>query len=360
MKINDHKSNFFNYLINTSRVYWREEIETLTEDKQQEYIKNNRFSITSNRLTEEQNQEQIHHLVNKIFAIGYLLHRYKDKSRAWCVFATDNKISDLGESNGRSGKSITFESLFHILKYDVIGGRNKDVFQNKHVFENITEHTDYLLIDDAHQYLDFDFLFDKITGVMPINPKFNAGYKLPFELSPKTAITSNHSLRKLDGSTYDRILFAVYSDWYHVANDNNDYLENEDWNNDLNFFAQVISFFLSRKSPEKINPPMDNVNKRNSLAVIGQNFNDWAESYFVDERLTLRIPKDDAFRDFQNTCNIRNMTSNKFTRNLKEWCKIKDFELNPKELGDRVQMNHEGKTVDAIYIQPKQEQCKIF
>ena len=375
LEMQENDSLFLRYLIQTSRVHWRKEIEqNCTDENRAEYLAKNYFSIWGQNLTAQEQQEQIHHLINKIFAIGYLLHRYKDKSRAWLVFAMDNKLSEQGKSNGRSGKSITFESLFHLMKNDVIGGRNKDVFTNNHVFENITEHTDYLLIDDAHEYLDFDFLFDKITGSMPVNPKHTKGYKLPFEKSPKIAITSNHGLKKMDGSTSDRILFTVYSDWYHATNDDNEYHETRkpvdefgkilfgqdytenDWNADLNFFAQCIQFYLSRRSPEKINPPMSNVTKRNLLASIGQNFNDWANGYFTDEKQTINtaVIKQEAFNAFTLETNLRNMTMNKFSRNIKDWCKIMGYIYNPVDLCDkngRLQKSDGLKTHDALYIQ---------
>lgn len=39
---------------------------------------------------------------------------------------------------------------------------------------------------------------------------------------------------------------------------------------------------VSRKSPEKINPPMNNVTKRNLMASMGQNFNEWAYAMGID------------------------------------------------------------------------------
>ncbi|MFQ3578555.1 MAG: hypothetical protein SNJ71_00260 [Bacteroidales bacterium] len=380
IEIHPHESKFFNFLIQTSRMFWKREEELLANtpiEFQENYIQENKFQIQSSLLTQEEIKEQIHHLINKIFTIGYLLHRFKDKSRAWCVFAMDGKISEVGQSNGRSGKSIAMEALFNFMTYDVIGGRNSRVFENKHVFENINEHIDFILIDDAHEYLDFDFLFDKITGSMPINPKFNAGYKIPFELSPKIAITTNHALKKLDGSTNDRILFMVFSDYYHASGE--DYKEErkpihdfgkmlfgndftpEEWNEEINFFAQCIQFYLSRKSPEKINPPMTVINKRNLIASIGQNFNDWADNYFVQdgENADKIISKQEAFENYMKTVNIKGITSNRFTRNLKDWCKLKGYIYNPAPLcdvnGGRLQRQEANKTIDCIFIQTKKE-----
>jgi hypothetical protein len=324
-----------------------------------------------------QRAEQIHHLVNKIFVIGYLLHRYKDKSRAWCPYGMDYLISEVGESNGRSGKSIYFEALFNLMKSDCIGGRNREVFENKHVFENITEHTDFILIDDAHQYLDLDFLIDKITGQLPVNPKFNAGYKLTFEKSPKFAITSNHGVRNMDTSKFDRFIFLAFSDWYHVDRGDGHYHEThkpiddfgkmlfgvdytaDDWNEDLNFFAYCIAFYLSRPSPERINPPMENVNIRNIKAEIGEAFEAWADGYFSEANATLdtRVKRQEAFEHYMKETNIKGTTSKGFTVKLKKWCIAKGYKHNPPEICDkngRMQRVENGKTYDLLFIATKE------
>ena len=60
--------------------------------KEEFFYENTRFKITSEDLTEEENQEQINHLVNKIFVIGYLFHRYKNPSNPWMPLALDNAV----------------------------------------------------------------------------------------------------------------------------------------------------------------------------------------------------------------------------------------------------------------------------
>ena len=99
IEIKNKQSKFFSYLINSSRVYWREELEQRLEDEtfegdREAYIVDNKFSIDGSLLTEDEIDEQKQHLINKIFAIGYLLHRYKAMSRAWCVYAMDWKMSE--------------------------------------------------------------------------------------------------------------------------------------------------------------------------------------------------------------------------------------------------------------------------
>jgi len=126
-----------------------------------DYAVKYKYAIDGPNLQEDEIYEQKMHLINKLYALGYLLHRYKDPSRPWAVFTMDNKESETGESSGGSGKSIYMHSVTHFMKWEYLNGKNKNLTKNPHVFENITEHTDYVLIDDADQYFDFDFFYNQ-------------------------------------------------------------------------------------------------------------------------------------------------------------------------------------------------------
>lgn len=284
ISITNADSNFFRFLINASRIHWKAEyiIRALgSEDENRKYIKDNRWNIAGKRLEYEEAWEQKQHLINKIFSIGYLLHRYKDPGRPWCVFAMDNKITESGESHGRSGKSLCYRTIRYFMKSVTLNGRKPKLTKNPHIYDRVTEHTDYILVDDADQYLNFGFFFNALHGDMEVNPKNNQSYEIPFEHVPKFCITSNFTLRNIDPSTEGRILlYTVFSDYYHVRTEGEDYAEdftirddfdknlfldyNEDeWNDDFNFFASCLQFYLSVPRETKINPPMDNVTKRN-------------------------------------------------------------------------------------------------
>ncbi|MDR1153469.1 MAG: hypothetical protein LBL04_02060, partial [Bacteroidales bacterium] len=308
IEVKSARSKFFSYLINTSRVYWREEMEQRLEayegDREQ-YRAENRFSIDGRLLAEDERDEQKQHLINKIFAIGYLMHRYKMVSRSWCVYAMDWKMSENpGDSNGRSGKSFCFKTLRRFMKSVTLPGRNPKLIDNPHIYDRVTEHTDYVLIDDAGKNLDFNFnfFFDTITGDWIVNPKNNKSYEIPFDLAPKMAITTNFTPTATDPSTQARLLYTVFSDWYHEKTDENDYLETrsirddfgmelhdnlypaDDWNADINFFVDCLQFYLTTIGRSiKINPPMKNVQQRTLMAVMGQPFHDWALVYFSPE-----------------------------------------------------------------------------
>jgi hypothetical protein len=375
---------YFNFLINASRVHWRKELEESFENRPQkeadEYFKANQFNIAGPNLSEDEIYEQKLHIINKIYCIGYLLHNYKDESKPWCVFAMDNKISETGESHGGSGKSIGLGSLNHIRKRRFyIKGRDANVTKNDFIYHGVSEDTDFILIDDANQYLDFAFFYSEITGSLKVNPKNAQPYEIPFEKSPKFLITSNFTLRDDGPSTSRRLLFTSFSDYYH-ENNNDEYKESRniasdfdnrnlftgfteaEWNDYYNFCAQCIQFFLSH--PKKISPPMDNVTKRSLRAEMGDAFEGWAEGFFSTTEQTLDgdgklkyldnyFSKEMAFDEFMKATKLGKWTTNKFKKAMKAYCQLNDYVLNPKDLhtaSGRIIQKIEGKAQEVFYI----------
>jgi hypothetical protein len=391
--IHNQDSIFFRFLINASRIHWKaeynrrpaigdrqpEEVQgsgPRTQDA--EYIKANRWNIAGPRLDFEEAWEQKQHLINKIFSIGYLLHRYKDPARPWCVFAMDNKITETGESHGRSGKSLCYRTIRYFMKSVTLNGRNPKLTENPHVYDRVTEHTDYILVDDADQYLNFGYFFNALQGDMEVNPKNNQSYEIPFEHVPKFCITSNFTLRNIDPSTEGRILYTVFSDYYHVRTEGEDYAEDfsirddfgknlfldyseEEWNDDFNFFAACLQFYLSVPREIKINPPMDNVTKRNLRTEMTEAFKNWGDVYFdaKEGNCDKLIERDIAFKDFAEKSGQHKWTTNKFTKALKAWCRYTDYveKFNPEQFRNsagRIIRKVNGEVAEMIFVQTRE------
>ena len=395
ISVKSYSSKFFNYLINGSRVHWQTELETRldtlkTEEERELYRKKHKFNIAGPLLNEDEIGEQKQHLLNKIFSIGYLLHRYKDEARPWCVFGMDNRISDLGESHGRSGKSFMFKFLKNFMKTVMLSGRNPKLTDNPHLYDRVNEYTKYIIVDDAHQYLNFNFFFGDLTGDMTVNPKNNQSYEIPFDKSPKFAFSSNYTLRDIDPSTEARVLYTVFSDYYHEQTNGSDYRESrkifddfgktlhradyteEEWNADFNFIADCISFYLSVPSPQRINPPMDNVQRRNLRTVMGDAFKNWADTYFFKDTadkpevekehadtIDVLVSRHEALDDFIKTSGLKGWSTNKFSKAIQAWADYTEYVicLNPEHMKNssgRVSKFYNGKAVEMLYIQTEE------
>lgn len=377
------ESCVWGYVINSSRLHWRKELETRFEGRPaseaRAYAEGpGRFRIDGEGLSAREVAEQKQCLLNKLFAIGYMLHRYKSPSRAWAPQAMDNKIGENGECNGRSGKSFLFRVLSMFMKTVKLSGRNPRLMDNPHVFDQVTRHTDFVLVDDCDQYLRMEQFYDIVTSDLTVNPKNNQSYTLPFEQSPKFGFTTNYVPRDFDASTEARMLYMVYSDYYHQQTSQNDYRETRsirddfgrdlftssysetDWNRDINFLLQCCRFYLSLAGEGvKLLPPMDNIVRRKWKADMGDNFEDWAATFFAPEsgNLDRFLVRQDAFDTYVRSIgNLgKNYSMRKFTAQLRAFCAYAPHvsELNPRELCNsqgRITRRFDGQLKEVIYL----------
>lgn len=393
--IHGHCSNFFCYLINSSRIYWRKELEygleSLPADMAAKYRADHRFDIAGPGLTPSEIAEQKRCLINKIFTIGYMLHRFKAPSRAWAPFAMDNVIGRNDQCNGRSGKSFMFMALSRFINSVKLSGRNPKLLDNPFVFEQVNRHSDMVLVDDCAEYLPIKEFYDSISSSMTINAKNIQSYSLPFNESPKFAFTSNYVPKDFDPSSRQRMLYVVFSDYYHQRTEENDYLEtrqirddfNKDllvdgysepeWEADINFMLQCVRFYLSvSRFNIKIEPRLEAIIFRKHLREMSDNFKDWAEYYFAENggNLDREIVRADAFDNYKYQYNIRQITMQKFSKSLAAFCFTCDYiaELNPAELqnsGDRIlrrvknPATGEQETKEMIYVRSVREANRL-
>lgn len=359
LEIKNVKSHFFGYLINASRLFWRKETEYNFEDKSKDekrfYLEAHPFDIAGEGLTDEEIREQKQNLINKIFTFGYMMHKFKIVTRAWAPMAMDNKIGENGQCNGRSGKSFFFSALSYLMNYVKLSGRNPKLMDNPHVFEQVNQFTDFVVVDDCDRYLNLGQFYDNITSDMTVNPKNNHVFTIPFADSPKFAFTTNYVPANFDPSSEARTLYMVFSDWYHQQTEDNDYLETrsimddfhktlyaddyteDEWNADFNFWMQCCRAYLSiADKGMKPQPPMGNIKLRKWKADMGDNFRDWAEGYFAigGEHLDTELVKENVFKDYQTYSNMGKLTMQSFTSKLKMFVEYCDWidELNPKDI----------------------------
>ena len=388
LNLGNTKSNVLKVFINASRMYWKEELETRTSaamEENQRYIREHHFDIAGPRLTEAEKDEQLQHLANKCYAIGYLLHQFKFMHLAKAVWVMENRLTEAGESSGGSGKSFFFNMLkkIGIASLVTLNGRDRSLTENKHLLERVNQYTDLLFTDDADRNIDFNFFYPLITGDANINPKGSKSYEISFNDSPIPVFASNFPPPEgKDRSTVRRMLIVVYSDYYHEKGDGDLYNETrtiqddlgleicgssyteEQYNADINFLIDCTQFYLDcNRNNIIVHPPMENVYKRINIAEMGNSgFYEWASSFFApeSENVDIIIRRDEVFRDFQIDTGNRLWTTQKFMKALKAFCENTDYirELNPRDLlgpSGRLIRKLDGKTKDCIYIRTKEE-----
>jgi hypothetical protein len=383
LEVTDSRSSrLMGYLINTSRLYWRQEIEERfadSPDAQRAYMELHPFEIAGDGLSEQQHEDQAQSLMNKIFTIGYLLHTYKNPSRPWAAFLMDNRIAEGSEANGRSGKSLFMKSLETLTRVGVLSenGKKIDAKNDDHLFSDWKPDKHLIAVDDIRQYTDMTDFYTYITGDMRVNPKGCAPYTVPFSDSPKLIFSTNYVPADFDASSDARMLYVTFSDWYHQRTPENpfDYHESrspsddfqknlfdsfyseEEWNADLNLLMQCEQFYLSIVGkPWKIQPPMQNIVQRKLKTDMGQQFEEWATVFFAPDgpNVNRQLVRKNVYETYLKDCPGTKDAMKRFTLRLKAFAKWAQwiYALNPKDIlntqGRNIQTTRDPQTQEVI------------
>lgn len=397
VNLENNPSKVMRYLINASRLYWREELEKFDsgiEDPierakdQKAYAKANQFNIYGPRLQkiEDAWYHQALSLLNKLYVIGYLMHQYKIASSAKAIWAMEWKNNSEGVSNGRSGKSLMFQCFekLGLAELVTLPGRESKLTDNNHFMDRVSKKTDILVIDDARKGFDFDTFYTMITGSITVNPKNEKSFELKYEDAPNIVFTSNFPIPNNDASTMARILFVAFSDYYHVMSSDTDYKEDkrvnqelgelfgddyteDEYNADINFFIDCLQYYLSclAQNVPAIRPPMESINKRILRNKMGEPFLVWAREFFDRKGRFIDAPviRQAAYEDYCNSIERREEKKGKngWLQAIKcyiEYCDDLE-ELNPdghlfKQKDGRYMANttyrNVNKTWELIYI----------
>ena len=338
------KCHFLQFLRHTSNFTWRKK------------LKFERTNDPDDIPTLEEEFENNRHLVNKLTAMGYLLHDYKNASELKAVIGMDGRISEVGTSNGRTGKSLIGNAIEQVIPQEYIDAKNKKITEDQFLFSDVTEKTMNIFLDDMRANIDFEHFFTLITGKLKVNVKGGARFSLDQDDTPKLYATTNHAINGDGASFRDRQAFMVFSDWY---NDNHKPIddfgvnffnewEQTQWNLFFNLMATCLQlYFLSirnewaGKNKGIVEPPLESIERRRLRQQIGEDFMQWAEVKFacdtdgtpIDDfsALNNREARSDLWGDFvkDKPHALKWVTSTNFKTKMKNYCKYKGFHFNP-------------------------------
>ena len=364
---------FMNFLINTSRMNWKREFEHFENDEAglKAYKQENKFRLTSEYLSEEENQEHTAHFLSKMFGLGYMMHRYKVDSFARLLYVMDNnEIDSEEERNGGTGKTLQLKGLDPLMQRFRIDGSQENLFKNPFILGSLNKEFDYILIDDYSRHYNIDPVYVWVTDGATINPKFKSSFDLKFEDFPKIAITRNFGLKRTDGSDNRRIIYISNSDFYHSKTKEypKEHRVSFDFGHDLfkwdkdskqpsihfGFLMQCLQLYLQFRDNELL-APQKNIDLNNSLTGIGDSFKNWADAYFVEDffdsdtnetiagNLNNHVRREDMMASYVKSAGKMAKNATNFKKSLKEYCAlvlrdstgkiIKDYwEFNPSDV----------------------------
>ncbi|RZL47553.1 MAG: hypothetical protein EOP00_11630 [Pedobacter sp.] len=291
IEILNDASNYFKVLINTSRVFWQKDIDKQGNDTQ-------KFKITSPNLTDEENQLQKLQLINKLFCIAHLLHKYKMKSKSYLILGIDRKIGESAKDNkGGSGKSFMIETVFnYVFNRNIIDGRNLHKDDSKFMLDGTTKETDIVYFEDLSPYFDFNTLFNFVTGEIKANHKGGKIFTIPFTDFAKTVVTMNAVPYDITDSLRRRLATFECCDYYHEIGE--EYKETRtirtdfgkdlfdenytaaEWASEDNFMMYALQYYLNCDA--KIELDGGNLMARNLVQKIGDPAMKFFTNFFSD------------------------------------------------------------------------------
>lgn len=323
--------HFLQFLINTSNYTWRK------EKSGAEIVPSAEGLDEGKVITHKEIQDNQTHLVSKLCAIGYMLMSAKDRSVSKAVVAMDGKQSEVGKSNGRSGKSLVGELLKQVMSTAYINGKSVDFDKDNFPWDEITIKTKAVFIDDVRTNFQFEPLFPNITGDWTVNAKGKSRYTIPFVQSPKIYLTTNHALNGEGSSFTDRQWKIAFSDYY---NDNHkpvddfgalffDEWDFEQWNLLWNLLAECVQLYLTFGV---VQAPMERIEQRELRQMLGESFILWADEYFSDvNKIGARLSRKEVQENFFESAPEQRkwVSTTLFKSKIKKYCEYRDYKFNP-------------------------------
>ena len=132
--------------------------------------------------------------------IGFMLHAYKTREYCPAIILNDEVISDNPE--GGTGKGLFMNALSQMKKVVTIDGKSF-AFERSFAYQLVSADTQILVFDDVKKHFDFERLFSVVTEGLTLEKKNKDAIKIPFEKSPKIAITTNYAI-KGSGNSFAR------------------------------------------------------------------------------------------------------------------------------------------------------------
>ena len=305
-------------------------------------------------------EEAYLHLLSKMTAIGYLLHQYHNPAVAKAVIAMDETISSVGESQGRSGKSLIGLALEQMQPTVTIPAKNLDFANDRFLWEEVDSSTRLVILDDIAINFDFEQMFPLITTSMTVNRKGVGRFTLEGHRKPKFYITTNHTVNGNNGSTRDRqfkLAFSNYFDDEYKPERQfgcqffSEYWDERQWNLFYNLMAECLLLYFEVQRGQwgvsqsgLIAAPCENIERRQMRQQMTETFYRWANDWFrIDEDDPHNteggarfdepeVTRAELYVSYRESCTRREqnfITPQKFWQRLELWCRYHGFCLNP-------------------------------
>lgn len=358
------RSHIANFYKNSSDFNWKQRQEL----KEEEGVKYWDEKEDAPLYSKEQQQTTNKNFIAKMIAAGYVLHDYIDYGNAKAIVCIDGLESEVGKSEGGTGKSVWAKQFEHLVPQLVIDGMKKNLEDDNHIYENADERTQIILFDDVRVNFNFQFLFSHITTGLTINEK---GVKR-YNIEPrKFIITTNHMLNGDSNSHRRRQYYISFSDYYNEYRTLKDDFgcllfhewEHDQWNLFYNWIATCIQTYLKYGLQFKIDS--GDVQRRKLRQKIGENFLEWASLSYHPEGsafLNNKVSKEFACNKYLDSYpqDRKFMNPRKFKKKIQQYAEYAGLEYNPGVESADGRLKNNGKEYIILATKDYDENASLF
>ena len=240
-------------------------------------------------------------------SIGFLMHGHKNLSYCPAVILNDEVISDNPE--GGTGKGIFMNALSHMKKLVTIDGK-AFTFERSFAYQLVSADTQILCFDDVKKYFDFERLFSVVTEGLTLEKKNKDAIKIPFNKSPKIAITTNYAIKGAGNSfarrKWELELHQHYTKTYTPQDEFGKLFfgdwDSEEWCYFDNYMIYCLQLYLKEGL---IQSEFVNLKIRQLSAETSHDFIEWCgllEGQEENQKLSIgiQISKNEMYFDFIN------------------------------------------------------------
>lgn len=289
-KTQQSRCEMWEYLKCTSMFAWQKLYELRRDDGTQRYfVKDNPEALTADDV-----RTWKMHMVTKLIGWGYKLRTYRDRSNMRALICMDGLESQVGKSQGGSGKSIYAMATEHCQPMFTVDGKTADLKSDKFVYHGVDERTREIVIDDVAVNFPFELLFSQITNFIRVKPFQGAPITLP---APVFTITTNHSING-EGNSFKRRQYLLgFSNFFNEHRTPAHYFGHqlftdwgaEQWNLYYNLMATAIQTYMRFSDLGRYAIASDDIERRRLRQQIGEDFLDFADTYFCEGYMLNRV-----------------------------------------------------------------------
>ena len=146
--------DWWNFMKNTSYFAWRENQSLTTEEET-----GRKFYVHKKEMTMDQLEELVNNLIPKVIATGFILHDYNNLSDMRAVLCVDGTESEVGKSEGGTGKSLFTKQFTYSRDTLGINGKKRDLESDPFIYDAAKQSTRVIYFDDCRIGMDFEHFF---------------------------------------------------------------------------------------------------------------------------------------------------------------------------------------------------------